>query len=113
MIVMLGMVAGPLVAGILADRTGAYETGFRILATLAAMGSVFFVLARRASPPHHRRARLPAAAAPTPGTSPARPSAWTAAKGYSLPSSGRYLLWSWPIRHLPSLDPASTTPAPS
>jgi sugar phosphate permease len=64
MIVMLGMMAGPLVAGILADRTGTYETGFRILATLAAMGSVFFILARRPPPPHHRRVRLPAAAAP-------------------------------------------------
>jgi MFS family permease len=50
MIVMLGMMAGPLVAGILADRTGSYESGFTILAALAALGSVCFVLARRPRP---------------------------------------------------------------
>jgi sugar phosphate permease len=47
MIVMFGMMGGPLVAGILADRTGSYVPGFSILATLAAVGSIFFVLARR------------------------------------------------------------------
>ncbi|MBI2207220.1 MAG: MFS transporter [Candidatus Rokubacteria bacterium] len=50
MIVMFGMMAGPLVAGILADRTGSYELGFSILAVLAGMGSIFFVLARRPPP---------------------------------------------------------------
>jgi len=48
LVVMLGMMAGPLVAGILADRTGSYELGFTILASLAGAGSIFFVLA---SPP--------------------------------------------------------------
>ena len=47
MIVMLGMMGGPLIAGILADHTGGYELGFTILAALAALGSIFFVLARR------------------------------------------------------------------
>ncbi|MBI2159630.1 MAG: MFS transporter [Candidatus Rokubacteria bacterium] len=47
MIVMLGMMGGPLIAGILADRTGSYEPGFTILAALAGLGSLFFVLARR------------------------------------------------------------------
>jgi sugar phosphate permease len=47
MIVMFGMMGGPLVAGILADRTGSYVAGFSILAALAATGSIFFVLARR------------------------------------------------------------------
>jgi sugar phosphate permease len=51
MIVMLGMMGGPLVAGILADRTGSYVPGFSILAALAAIGSVFFVLARRPAAP--------------------------------------------------------------
>jgi sugar phosphate permease len=51
MIVMFGMMGGPLVAGILADQTGSYEVGFRVLAALAALGSVFFVLARRPAPP--------------------------------------------------------------
>jgi len=47
MIVMMGMMAGPLIAGILADRTGSYELGFGILAALAGIGSIFFVLAER------------------------------------------------------------------
>ena len=47
MIVMLGMMGGPLVAGILADRTGSYLPGFSVLAAMAALGSVAFVLARR------------------------------------------------------------------
>jgi MFS family permease len=46
MIVMLGMIVGPLVAGILADRTGSYVPGFVVLALLAALGSVAFILAR-------------------------------------------------------------------
>lgn len=50
MVVMLGMIAGPLVAGILADRTGNYETGFRVIAGVAALGSIFFWLARRPVP---------------------------------------------------------------
>jgi len=54
MVVMFGMVGGPIIAGVLADRTGSYEMGFRILAGLAALGSIFFVLARRPSPPRRR-----------------------------------------------------------
>jgi MFS family permease len=59
MVLMLGMMGGPLVAGILADRTGSYVPGFHILAALAALGSVFFVLA---TPPQAPR-RVPLAAA--------------------------------------------------
>ena len=47
MVVMLGMMGGPLLAGILADRTGSYLPGFSVLAALAALGSVAFVRARR------------------------------------------------------------------
>ena len=47
MVLMVGMMGGPLVAGILADRTGSYVLGFSVLAALAAMGSVFFLRARR------------------------------------------------------------------
>lgn len=47
MVLMVGMMGGPLVAGILADRTGSYVAGFSVLAALAAVGSVFFLLARR------------------------------------------------------------------
>jgi MFS family permease len=59
MIAMIGMMAGPLVAGMLADRTGSYVPGFSVLAALAAVGSVFFVLARRPTLPRagERRAR--------------------------------------------------------
>ena len=45
------MISGPLVAGILADRTGSYELGFQVLAAFAAAGSVFFVLATRPPAP--------------------------------------------------------------
>ena len=52
MIVMLGMIFGPLIAGIAADRTGTYTAGFVLLAGMAALGSLFFVLA---TPPGARR----------------------------------------------------------
>ena len=45
MIVMIGMVVGPLLAGILADYTGSYTLGFTILAIAAGIGSVFFLFA--------------------------------------------------------------------
>jgi MFS family permease len=61
MVLMLGMMGGPLVAGILADRTGSYVPGFQIIAALAALGSIFFVLATPPRPP--RRAPVGAAAA--------------------------------------------------
>ncbi len=51
MVVMFGMVLGPLVAGILADRTGSYVLGFSVLAALAAMGSAAFARARRPKAP--------------------------------------------------------------
>ena len=47
LITMFGSITGPVVAGILADRTGNYQLGFTILAVLAGMGSVFFLLAKR------------------------------------------------------------------
>ena len=43
MIMMVGMTAGPIVAGVLRDWTGSYELGFTVLAILAGMGSIFFV----------------------------------------------------------------------
>ena len=60
MIVMLGMISGPLLAGFLADQTGTYTIGFTILAILAGLGSVFFILA---TPP----------AQPAPPAPPAQP----------------------------------------
>ena len=42
---------GPLLAGLIADATGDYVTGFTVLAVLAGMGSGFFIFARRPVPP--------------------------------------------------------------
>lgn len=47
MIVVVGQVGGPMIAGVLADLTGNYRAGFTILALLAGLGSLFFVLARK------------------------------------------------------------------
>jgi sugar phosphate permease len=47
LIVMFGTMGGPLVAGVLADRSGSYVPGFSLLAAAAATGSVCFLLARR------------------------------------------------------------------
>jgi len=51
MIVVVGQIGGPMIAGILADHTGNYRVGFTILALLAGLGSLFFVLARRPERP--------------------------------------------------------------
>lgn len=48
---MIGMMGGPLVAGILADQTGSYQLGFTVLALLAGLGMVFFILASPPRPP--------------------------------------------------------------
>ncbi len=47
-IVMAGTVAGPLIAGLMADLTGDYRLGFTIIACLAVAGNAFWALA---SPP--------------------------------------------------------------
>jgi MFS family permease len=47
LIVMFGMTAGPLVAGILADETGSYRLGFTILGVIAGLGSLFFAFATK------------------------------------------------------------------
>lgn len=51
MIVVVGQVGGPMIAGVLADLTGNYRAGFTILALLAGLGSLFFVLARKPERP--------------------------------------------------------------
>jgi len=51
MIVVIGQVGGPMIAGVLADATGNYRAGFTILALLAGLGSLFFVLARKPERP--------------------------------------------------------------
>ena len=46
-IIALGQIGGPLVAGALADFTGNYRLGFTLLAVLAGLGSLLFFFARR------------------------------------------------------------------
>ena len=46
-IAAVGQVAGPLVAGVLADLTGDYRLGFTLLAILSSLGSLAFMLATR------------------------------------------------------------------
>ena len=72
LIIMLGMIIGPLFAGQMYDSTGSYSTSFIVLGAVAALGSLLFVFAtppERPQPsdetPQPRRA--PAAAAPTGG----------------------------------------------
>jgi sugar phosphate permease len=51
MIIVIGQVGGPMIAGIMADMTGDYRAGFTTLALLAGLGSVFFLAARRPARP--------------------------------------------------------------
>jgi sugar phosphate permease len=51
MIVVVGQIGGPMIAGVLADHTGNYRVGFTILALLAGLGSLFFVLAKKPERP--------------------------------------------------------------
>jgi sugar phosphate permease len=46
-IIALGQVAGPLVAGMFADLTGNYRGGFTLLALVAGSGSLLFMLAKK------------------------------------------------------------------
>ena len=46
-IISIGQVAGPLIAGAFADLTGHYRSGFTILALLAGSGSLLFLMARK------------------------------------------------------------------
>jgi MFS family permease len=49
-IIAVGQVAGPLVAGWFADVTGNYRAGFTLLALLAGSGTLLFLLARKPTP---------------------------------------------------------------
>jgi sugar phosphate permease len=46
-LISLGQVAGPLIAGAFADATGHYRSGFTLLALVAGSGSLLFLLARK------------------------------------------------------------------
>jgi MFS family permease len=65
MITMFGMMSGPIVAGLMADRFGNYQLGFTVLAIMAGFGSVFFIFGTRPTPPAEKRraARVAAGAA--------------------------------------------------
>jgi sugar phosphate permease len=51
MIIVIGQIGGPMIAGILADMTGNYHAGFTTIALLAGLGSAFFLLAKRPARP--------------------------------------------------------------
>lgn len=69
MIVMLGMITGPLLAGFLADQTGTYTVGFTVLALAAGVGSVFFYLATPPAPPTAASGTSEAESEPEPAAS--------------------------------------------
>ncbi|MBN9428924.1 MAG: MFS transporter [Burkholderiales bacterium] len=50
LVISLGQVGGPLVAGAMADLSGDYRSGFTLLGILAALGSVMFLMAKRPRP---------------------------------------------------------------
>ena len=54
MIMVIGQVGGPMIAGIMADITGNYRAGFTTLAVLAGLGSIFFLFAKRPALPAPR-----------------------------------------------------------
>lgn len=60
LITVLGQIGGPIIAGLLADLTGDYRTGFVVLASAAALGSGMFAMATR--PPQPVARTLPTAA---------------------------------------------------
>ena len=51
LVMMGGMIACPVIAGISYDSTGSYEIGFTVLAVLAAIGSLFFVFTTKPTLP--------------------------------------------------------------
>ena len=63
-IIMVGTVGGPVIAGVMADHFGNYTAGFTILAGFAAVGSIFFMLAKRPEPPARRSRRAKSLASP-------------------------------------------------
>ena len=62
LIVMMGMMSGPIIAGAMADAFGTYELGFTVLAVIATLGTVFFAMAgppvRPTGPPWYERYEL-------------------------------------------------------
>ena len=46
-IIAMGQIGGPMIAGVMADLTGDYRLGFSLLALLSALGSLSFILATK------------------------------------------------------------------
>ncbi len=67
MVVMIGMVAGPVLAGVLRDATGSYVLGFMILGAFAGLGSVWFHLAKPPALPERDDGPAPAGGSTLPG----------------------------------------------
>jgi MFS family permease len=57
LIMMSGMVVGPILAGFMADRFGDYRMGFTILAGLAGLSSLLFLLAQAPTKPPVNRTK--------------------------------------------------------
>lgn len=51
LVLMIGQIGGPMIAGLAADMTGDYRAGFSVLALLAGLGSIFFLAARKPQRP--------------------------------------------------------------
>ena len=51
LIMMVGMMIGPLFAGVMADKFGDYRLAFSILAAITGLGSLLFVMSTKPSPP--------------------------------------------------------------
>lgn len=51
LVMMGGSIAGPMIAGVSADATGEYKLGFTVIALVAALGCVFFLLSVKPAPP--------------------------------------------------------------
>ena len=50
-VIIIGTIAGPLIAAYMYDTTGSYRIGFDMLAVMSGAGSLFFVMARPPKPP--------------------------------------------------------------
>jgi len=56
LIIMIGQIGGPMIAGLCADLTGNYRLGFTLLALLVGLGSVFFLAAKKPARPTSAKA---------------------------------------------------------
>lgn len=66
LVVMMGMMTGPLFAGFMADRLGDYRMGFAVLAVMTGLGALFFAAARPPAQPTRSPATTDGPTAPSP-----------------------------------------------